>query len=127
MSSSEATQSVMPIVKYHGVKTAGNLIAMKFYEGKRLHEQTVVTVDDCSLKPRFDLCLFDFNGFEWGYESSGTMQLSLALLADHLNNDKQAVSSCGAFARALVAKLPDEGWRLSSEQIEAALISEKMV
>ena len=51
------------------------------------------------------------------------MQLSLALLADYLNYDNQAVSFCQAFARAIVAKLPHDDWKLSGTQIGDALLA----
>jgi len=98
--------------------------SVKSYEGRRSDDQTSVTVDGKPLNPRFDLWPYDFSGFEWGYVGSGSMQLALALLADHLNDEKRAAALCAMFAHTVVAKLPYAGWNLSSTQIQKALFSE---
>ena len=54
-----------------------------------------VFVDDGSavhaLKPRFDLWNHSPDGFNWGYGGSGPAQLALAILADCLGDDADAV------------------------------------
>jgi hypothetical protein len=94
---------------------------MKRYEGRRVGHAVDVTVNDRPLNPRLDLWNHSPTGFEWGYGGSGPSQLALALLADHLGDDKQAVSLYQSFKSAVVAKLPGRGWTLTSEQIQNAL------
>lgn len=56
-------------------------------------------------------------GLEWGYGGSGPAQLALALLADVLGDDAEAVRLHQDFKWAVVAKLPREGWTLDSDQV----------
>ena len=94
---------------------------MKTYEGRREGYAALVTVNARPLNPRLDLWNHSPTGFEWGYGGSGPAQLALALLADHLSDDDQAVALHQDFKRAVVAKLPRHGWSLTSEQIEQTL------
>ncbi len=96
---------------------------MKIYEGGRHLEGATVTVDDRPLDPRFELRTFSKAGFEWTYEGDGPRQLSLALLADHFGDDPKAMEHCERFMVDVVANL-DNYWRLSSEDIERALMSQ---
>src|SRR5438552_11346935 len=93
---------------------------MKVYRGGRSLDGAVVTVDGAPLPPRYDLKRLSATGFEWTYEGAGPAQLALALLADHLGNDDQALRLCEPFMRAVVAEL-DNSWELSSADIDAAL------
>jgi Family of unknown function (DUF6166) len=93
---------------------------MKIYEGGRSLDGAVVTVDGRPLNPRFDLKRFSAMGFEWTYEGDGPRQLALALLADHLGDDAKAQTLTEAFMRDVVSVL-DNAWRLTSEEIDAAL------
>jgi hypothetical protein len=93
---------------------------MKVYEGGRSLEGAVVTVDGAPLDPRFDIRRFSRTGFEWTYEGDGPRQLALALLADHLANPQMALALSEGFMRKVVAEL-DNAWRLTSNDIEAAL------
>ena len=93
---------------------------MKVYEGGRSLDGAVVTVDGTPLDPRFDIHQFSRMGFEWTYEGDGPRQLALALLADHLVDPARALALTEAFMRDVVAEL-DNAWRLTSEDIEAAL------
>jgi hypothetical protein len=70
------------------------------------------------LNPRLDLRNHSPNGFEWGYCGSGPAQLALAILADHLANDEQALDFYQRFKWAVIAELPKRGWTLTSAQIE---------
>ena len=97
---------------------------MKIYEGSRCHNGISVTVDGKPLNPRFDLWFYDFDGFEWGYGGSGALQLALALLADHLNDERQAAALCKLFALSVIAKLPHAGWKLTDAQIDETLKTE---
>ena len=93
---------------------------MKVYEGGRGLDGAVVTVDGRPLNPRFDLKKFSAMGFEWTYEGDGPRQLALALLADHLGDDAKALELTETFMREVVSVL-DNAWRLTSEEIDAAL------
>ncbi|HEV2209906.1 MAG TPA: DUF6166 domain-containing protein, partial [Verrucomicrobiae bacterium] len=94
----------------------------KRYEGRRAGQAVTVTVDGSPLNPRFDLCNHSPTGFEWGYGGSGPAQLALALLADHLGNDQQAVEFHQEFKIKIVAALGHSGWTLTSEEIQRALV-----
>ncbi|MFI4989099.1 MAG: DUF6166 domain-containing protein [Alphaproteobacteria bacterium] len=93
---------------------------MKIYEGARFLEGATVTVDGKALPPRYDLAKLSPPGFEWTYEGAGPAQLALALLADHLGDDRKALELYDAFMRAVVAEL-DNSWRLTAADIDAAL------
>jgi hypothetical protein len=93
---------------------------MKVYEGARSLDGAIVTVDGKPLPPRFDLRTLSKAGFEWTYEGAGPAQLALALLADHLGDDGEALRRYERFMREVVAQL-DNAWRLNSSDIDAAL------
>lgn len=94
---------------------------MKIYQGIREGYAVRVTVDGIPLNPRLDLWNHSPAGFEWGYGGSGPAQLSLALLADHLGNDDEAISLHQEFKRMVIADLPYRHWTLTTEQIQVAL------
>jgi hypothetical protein len=97
---------------------------MKTYIGVRQEDGALtVTVNGQPLKLRLDLCNHSPTGFECGYGGSGPAQLALALLADHLNHDDQAVALHQCFKRKVVSGLSPKGWRLTSRHIERALQS----
>ena len=60
------------------------------------------------------------NGFEWSYAGDESRQLALALLADHLADEQQALALSEAFMQDVVSEL-ENTWELSSADIEAAL------
>ena len=62
-------------------------------------------------------------GFCWGYAGSGPAQLSLAILLDHLNGDRErALALYQDFKWLVVAKLDmDSDFVLTDEQIENAI------
>jgi len=93
---------------------------VKLYRGGRSLEGAVVTVDGKPLDPRHDLKLLSATGFEWTYEGAEPAQLALALLADHLGDDAQALSLYEKFMREIIAEL-DNSWELSSADIDRAL------
>jgi hypothetical protein len=93
---------------------------MKVYEGGRSLDGAVVTVDGKPLNPRFDLKRYSSMGFEWTYEGDGPRQLALALLADHLGDDAKALAMTESFMTMVVSVL-DNAWRLTGEEIDAAL------
>jgi uncharacterized protein DUF6166 len=94
---------------------------MKRYEGRREGRAVTVTVDGRPLNPRLDLWNHSPTGFEWGYGGSGPAQLALAILADHLGNNRQALDFHHRFKWAVIAELPGRGWRLTSLEIDAVL------
>src|SRR5258706_1127369 len=98
---------------------------MKIYEGIREGYAAIVRVNGQPLNPRLDLWNHSPTGFEWGYGGSGPAQLALALLADHLCDDAAALNLYQDFKRSVVANLPYHGWKITSGQIEAALVAFK--
>ena len=96
-------------------------IPMKSYHGRRTDDGVLVTVDDRPLNPRWDLYNHSPNGFEWGYGGSGPAQLALAIVADHLGDDEKALAIYQSFKFSVIAALPEKEWKLSSDEIEAAL------
>ena len=97
--------------------TASALLAVAVVAGVGY---TVVTVNGIPLNPRLDLWNHSPTGFEWGYGGSGPAQLALALLADHLGDDAEALALCEPFMQRVVAEL-DNSWELTSADIDAAL------
>ncbi len=93
---------------------------MKVYEGGRSLDGSSVTVDGKPLPPRHDLRRLSRTGFEWTFEGPGPAQLALALLADHLGSDAEALRRYESFMRDVVAHL-DNAWRLTSADIDQAL------
>jgi hypothetical protein len=94
---------------------------VKRYEGRRKWRAVIVTVDGHPLNPRLDLRNHSPTGFEWGYRGSGPAQLALAILADHLVNEEQALDLYQRFKWTVIAELPKRGWTLTSEQIDESL------
>jgi len=94
---------------------------MKTYRGCRTWRGPEVLVDGCALNRRLDLCNHSPTGFEWGYCGSGPAQLALAILAEHLADDQQALNLHQRFKWAVVARLPRRHWTLTGEEIDAVL------
>lgn len=80
----------------------------------------VVLVDGKPLDPRYDLKKISDNGFEWTYEGPEPAQLALAILANHLKDDQQALKLYDAFMREVVASLDNE-WEMSDADIDALI------
>ena len=78
---------------------------------------TVTMARPVVLAPRFDLRNHSPTGFEWGYGGSGPAQLALALLADALGDEEQALLLYQAFKWKVVASLPEAGWQMSAAQV----------
>lgn len=95
--------------------------AGKLYEGRRTAREVVVTVNGRALDLRLDLRNHSPTGFEWGYSGSGPAQLALAILAEHLGDGQRAQRSHQEYKYRVVAGLPREGWRLTSEDISKVL------
>ena len=94
---------------------------MKLYSGRRQGSAVIVTVDGRRLIPVCDLWNHSPTGFDWGYPGSGPAQLALAILADHLGNDEQALNLYQRFKWAVVVELPGRSWTLTGEEIEQAV------
>lgn len=81
-----------------------------------------VTVTDgmhtVALPMRLDLMNHSPTGFAWGYGGSGPAQLALALLADVLQNDNDALRLYGQFKFEHIATLDqNKDWTMTDEQI----------
>jgi len=94
---------------------------MKTYEGRRQGYAVIVTVDGRPLNPRLDLYNHSPSGFEWGYGGSGPAQLALAILADHLADDEQALNLYQRFKWAVIVGLPRRRWILTGLIIDQIL------
>jgi hypothetical protein len=94
---------------------------MKTYEGRRRFGATKVTVDGRPLRFRLDLRSHSPPEFEWGYGGSGPAQLALAILADHLEDDQEALNLYHRFKWSVIATLPRHYWKLTSRQIDQEL------
>jgi len=55
--------------------------------------------------------------FEWGYGGSGPAQLALALLLDCTTDKQIALALHQGFKRDVVATLPDNDWKITTEEI----------
>lgn len=93
---------------------------MKTYEGKRAFDGLIVTVDGASLPEHYEVAQFTTWGFEWTYEGESPQQLALAILYDHLGDKTRAIGLSERFMRKVVANL-DNDWRLTSDEIDAAI------
>jgi hypothetical protein len=69
------------------------------------------------LRLRLDLDNHSPTGFNWGYAGSGPAQLALALLADALGNDLQALAQHQEFKWRVIAGLGDDAWELTREHV----------
>ena len=92
----------------------------KIYCGDRTIDGINVTVDGEPLNPRTDLKCFCALGFEWTYEGDAPLQLALAIVADHLQDDNRALRLAEQFMRTIVANF-DNTWTLTSASVEAAI------
>ena len=67
---------------------------------------------------RLDLDNHSPTGFEWGYGGSGPAQLALALLADALDDDAEAIILHQRFKWKYIATLPQEQpWQMSVHEV----------
>jgi Family of unknown function (DUF6166) len=103
----------------------------KSYEGERGPKGLLVYVLEDrdgrtgQLPPRLDLMAHTPDGaFECGFRGSGPSQLALAMLADYLGDDREALNLHLAFRDLLVAELPrDRDWHVTAGYIDARLIA----
>jgi len=77
------------------------------------------------LLPRIDLRAHTPDGaFECGFRGSGPSQLGLAILADHLGNDREALDLHQAFRDLVIVDLPrDRDWCVTAGYIDAQLVA----
>jgi Family of unknown function (DUF6166) len=88
-----------------------------FYSGEQAERVTVRQGEaKRPLDPRYDLRKHSQRGLAWGNGDGG--QLSLALLADALQNDTRALRLHDRFNRRVVAILP-ERWTITRSRIVA--------
>lgn len=100
-----------------GSASSMRIFLRKTYTGTRASDGVFVTVNGTALNPRFDLRMFTPGEFDWGYGGSGPAQLALAILADCLQDDRQALAKYQSFKWAVVSRLHHKVWMLTEEQI----------
>jgi hypothetical protein len=98
----------------------------KVYTGCRGPEGCVVWVIDGNgepkpLTPRWELRNHSPTGFEWGYGGSGPAQVALAILAEHLGDDRAALTQYQRFKWACITQIRGASWSLSSKEIDNCL------
>lgn len=103
-------------------------MVMATYRGYRTRKGAMVTKDGVPFTPARSLRVMAHSpsGFEWGYGGSGPSQLALALLLDVLNDEDAALAAHQAFKWEVIARLPEEGWTMTTEDIEAWLVLERL-
>lgn len=87
----------------------------RFYCGREDHVVVREGEQSQPLDLRLDLDPEGQTRFKWGRENKGK-RLALALLADALNDDNQAVNLSEAFTARVVALLP-ERWTMSRARV----------
>jgi hypothetical protein len=60
------------------------------------------------------------HAFEWGYEGASPLELSRAILTDHLGDKGQAEMLATPFMRDVVANFANE-WEMTSADVDLAL------
>ncbi|WP_029630202.1 DUF6166 domain-containing protein [Zavarzinella formosa] len=101
---------------------------MRHYVGDRNPDGCEVMVLDTThegggypLDPRNDLRNHSPDGFEFGYSGSGPSQLSLAILADVLRDDKLADRLHIDFKNKVISRLDGNTFSLSEEDVRMAV------
>ena len=97
---------------------------VKLYRGTRWIDGVKVLVDEEPLDPRYDLMQIAKGGFEWTYEGEGPAQLALAILADHLEDDQQALSLYEAYMHQVISDL-DNDWEVTSDEVAVSIATLK--
>lgn len=73
------------------------------------------------LATRTDLANHSPDGFEWGYPGSGPAQLALAICADFLDDDAEALKVYQDFKMARVATIQSDDWIITSTEVGATI------
>ena len=95
---------------YHGLRKP---------QGAQVH---VITLGGSRLlPPRFDLRNHSPTGFEWGYAGSGPAQLALAICADVLEDDKEALRVYQAFKAAVIACIAKDEFTLGERKVHQTI------
>ena len=70
------------------------------------------------LRKRWDIRAYS-REFDWGMESPGNLQLSVALLASYLGDNAidEVIARHEAFARIVIQSLPRDQWTLTERQM----------
>ena len=97
---------------------------MKRYIGECTPDGCQVVVLDSSkpnasylLNPRYDLRNHSPDGFSFGYNGSGSAQLSLALLADALGDTDRAQDMYQSFKFKVIGRLTGDKFELTEDDI----------
>ena len=98
-------------------------ITNRIYIGSRRYGRPAVTVNGMLLGPRFDLCIYREDSFDWGYAGSGAAQLALAIIAEHLRDDKMAMVLHQRYKWSVIVRLPHSSWMMTDWNIATALKS----
>lgn len=95
------------------------------YEGFRFEHPVVIKIDASkrkSLLPTYQhIKNHSTNGFEWGYNGSGPSQLAFAIVYDITKDEELSLQLYKEFKRRVIAPLPSDYWRLSTDVIKAHL------
>ncbi len=102
-------------VRYFGVRERGASRVFRYQPGRDLRGEGV------PLDLRLDLHWHSPSGPEWGYAGSGAAQLTLAVLADYLGDDEEALELYQGFKVEVIARLPSAHWVLDEAEIARAL------
>ena len=82
---------------------------------------TGVTVTNGEGRPVTHIAKQSPEGFEWGYQGSGPLDLAYSILSD-FGGAALAEVIYRQFAETVIAALPHHGWTLTAEQIAAFLV-----
>ncbi len=104
----------MKKVSYFGIRENGGAQVFRYRPGND-------PVQGTPLDLRLDLRRHSSTGPEWGYAGSAPAQLALAVLADFLGNDHEALALYQPFKTEVIARLPHASWTLAECEIDAAL------
>ena len=104
----------MEQVSYFGVREQGSALVFRYGPG-RDPDQGV------PLPLRLDLRKHSPAGPDWGYAGNGSAQLALAILADCLGDDEEALEFYQEFKATIIARLPEARWSLNEQDIDRAL------
>ena len=89
----------------------GNRCTVAIYQGGRMQ----------ALPARWDLRDHSPDGFNWGFGGSGPSQLALAMCADALDSDAQALAIYQQFKNAFVALQQADEWEISADDVRAMI------
>ena len=96
---------------YHGIREEGRGCKVYVMDGEEKRD----------LNPRHDLYNHSPDGFEFGYGGSGPAQLALAICADVLGDDRQALEVYQAFKSAVIATIPTSSWMLTEDFVRGVI------